>query len=98
MIEWLPMLAAVLGGVMIGLLFFGGLWWTVQRGVTARRPALLFLGSLLLRMSIAVGGFYWIGDRDFKRFIACTAGFVIGRVMIARFTAARPGEDSRHAS
>lgn len=98
MTEWFPIAAAVLGGVLIGLLFFGGLWWTVQRGVTAKRPALLFLGSLLVRMGVAVGGFYWIGDRDLKRFLACTAGFVVARVIIARFTAAPQREDSGHAS
>ena len=36
-------------GALLGAFFFGGLWWTVQKGVTSEQPALWFLGSLLLR-------------------------------------------------
>jgi hypothetical protein len=26
-------------GVLLGALFFGGLWWTVRRGLSSKRPA-----------------------------------------------------------
>jgi F1F0 ATPase subunit 2 len=37
-------------GVLLGAFFFGGLWWTVRRGLSSKRPAFWFLGSLLLRV------------------------------------------------
>ena len=43
---------------LLGALFFGGLWWTVRKGVSSTQPALWFFGSLLLRTSIALAGFY----------------------------------------
>ena len=47
-------LAWALGtGVVLGAVFFGGLWWTVRQGAACQRPALLFLSSFLLRTSIA---------------------------------------------
>jgi hypothetical protein len=29
-------------GVLLGVFFFGGLWWTVRRGLSSKRPALCF--------------------------------------------------------
>ena len=36
-------LVPLLIGVMLGAMFFGGLWWTVHRAMTSRRVALWFL-------------------------------------------------------
>ena len=52
-------LASALGaGVLLGALFFGGLWWTVREGLSSKRVAMWFLGSLLLRMGVTLAGFY----------------------------------------
>ena len=40
---------SLITGVALGVVFFGGLWWTVRKGTAAKRPALWFAGSLLLR-------------------------------------------------
>ena len=77
---------AVLAGVGLGAIFFGGLWWTVRKGVASRQPALWFLGSLLLRMAIAVAGFALVGAGDWRRLLLCLAGFVIGRIVVTRLT------------
>ncbi len=58
MSELLQMLLVLPAGMLIGGVFFGGLWWTVQKGVTARQPALWFGVSLLLRTGITLAGFY----------------------------------------
>jgi F1F0 ATPase subunit 2 len=81
-----------LAGVALGGFFFGGLWWTV-RALAVRSPsALLQLGSLLLRMGVTLLGFYLVGGSDAGRLLACLAGFVIARVLVARWvrTAAVP--------
>jgi F1F0 ATPase subunit 2 len=64
------------------VIFFGGLWWTIQKAVSSKLPALWFMGSLLLRMSIAVGGFYLVGRDSWQRMLMCLLGFVIARLMV----------------
>jgi F1F0 ATPase subunit 2 len=79
----------VLAGVMglvLGACFFGGLWWTVRQGVSSPRPALWFLGSMLLRMSIVLVGFYLIGRGHWDRMLVCLIGFVIARFLVLRLT------------
>jgi len=51
---------AALGGSLAGVIFFGGLWWTVQRINYARHPFMLVIGSLLFRLALALIIFYAI--------------------------------------
>jgi F1F0 ATPase subunit 2 len=44
-------------GVLLGHIYFRGLWMTVQRLPTAENPILLTLGSFLGRLAIAIAGF-----------------------------------------
>jgi F1F0 ATPase subunit 2 len=93
-----PALAlALLAGALVGTIFFGGLWWTVRRGLSSRRPALLFLGSLLLRTAAALAGFYFASRGDLKRLLACLLGFVIARLLVTRLARAPAGAGSRIA-
>jgi len=71
-------------GVALGAIFFGGLWWTVQKGVASKQPALWFSGSLLLRTSITLAGFYLVGGGDWTRLAACLLGFVLARLAVTR--------------
>ena len=73
-------------GVLLGTIFFGGLWWTVRKGVSSKQPALWFLGSLLLRMSIALAGFYFVGRGNWERLLACLLGFVMARLVVTWLT------------
>lgn len=85
--------AAACAGMVLGGAFFAGLWWTVQRGIGTRRPALWFFCSLVLRTSLAAAGFYLVGRGGWERLAACLAGFVLVRSV---FTA-RAREAARHA-
>ncbi|WP_298716003.1 ATP synthase subunit I [uncultured Oceanisphaera sp.] len=71
-------------GLALGLFFFGGLWWTVRRGLSSSHPASLFLASLLLRTGIVLTGFYLVADGHWQRWLACLLGFVIGRLLLMR--------------
>lgn len=88
--------AAVLAGAALGALFFGGLWWTVQRAAVSPRPALWFGPSLLLRIAVVAAGFYLINDGSWPTLAACLAGFVLARVAVLRVSAR--GSRSVHAS
>ncbi|TAL88808.1 MAG: ATP synthase subunit I [Rhodanobacter sp.] len=79
-------LLAALAGAGLGVLFFGGLWWTVRKGVASRQPALWFLGSLLLRTGVVGAGFVLVGADDWRRLLLCLLGFVLGRIAVTRLT------------
>ena len=86
--ETLILVLALATGVLLGTIFFGGLWWTVQKGVSSRRPALWFFGSLLLRTSIALVGFYFIARGHWERLLVCLLGFVMARLIVMWLTRA----------
>jgi F1F0 ATPase subunit 2 len=86
--ETLSLVPALVTGVLLGAMFFGGLWWTVRKGVSSKRSALWFFGSLLLRTSIALAGFYFIARGHWERLLVCLLGFVIARLIVTRLTRA----------
>ena len=93
MSDLLTLPLAAIAGVVLGLFFFGGLWWTVQRGVVSRHPALLFIGSMILRLAVATGGFWLVSAGDWRRLIACLAGFLLARWLVTRWSRPRPVAD-----
>jgi F1F0 ATPase subunit 2 len=95
MSETIILAAALAAGVLLGAIFFGGLWWTVRKGVTAKTPALWFLGSSLLRIGIVLAGFYFVARGDWKKLLLCLLGFLIARVVVLRRT--RPNKETNHA-
>ncbi len=82
----LGLLFALLAGLLLGAIFFGGLWWTVRRGLGSQQPALWFLGSMLLRTAMAVSGMYYAMQGDWRRLVVCLAGFLLARICILRLT------------
>ena len=84
--EALSLAPALATGVLLGVMFFGGLWWTVRKSVSFRQPALFFFCSLLLRMSIALAGFYFVSGGHWERLLVCLVGFVLARLMVTRLT------------
>jgi F1F0 ATPase subunit 2 len=83
---------AWLAGLLLGGIFFGGLWWTVRKSVSSQRPALWLLPSLLLRMSITLAGFYFVSDGHWQRWLLCLLGFIMARLIVTRLTRTS-GED-----
>ena len=69
-----------------GAFFFGGLWWTVIKGVSSPRPALWFFGSMLLRTGVTLVGFYIVGRDDWQRWVVCLLGFVLARLVVKWLT------------
>lgn len=82
----------VLAGAVLGAVFFGGLWWTVQRGATSPTPARWFLGSLVLRTALVLAGFHVVGAGQPVRLGLCLLGFLLARAIVLRTT--RPPTDA----
>lgn len=95
--EILNLISALIAGFLLGAIFFGGLWWTVQKGLSSRRPALWFLGSLLLRTFIAISGFYFASGGNWENLLICLFGFFVMRRVVLRLTRLL-GDDQNQSS
>ena len=101
--ETLTLVPDLVMGVLLGAVFFGGLWWTVRKGVSSKQPALWFFSSLLLRVSIALAGFYSVSGGHWERLLVCLLGFVMARLIVTRLTGPpverrnSPGKEAAHA-
>jgi F1F0 ATPase subunit 2 len=89
-----PMLAlTALAGSALGALFFGGLWWTVRKGVSTEQPAFWFAGSLLVRTVVTIVGFLAVSRGEPLRLTACLVGFALARLLAMRVT--QPSRSAR---
>ena len=86
--ETLTLVLALVTGLLLGAMFFGGLWWTVQKGVASTRSALWFFGSLLLRTGMALAGFSLIARGHWESLLVCLLGFVMARLLVTWLTRA----------
>lgn len=83
-IQAAPVALAAAGGSLIGLLYFGTLWWTVRRLPSARHPAMLVAGSFLIRGAAAAGGLVFVSGGQLLPLVAAVAGFLAGRTILIR--------------
>jgi len=98
------LLLVVLAGFALGMLFFGGLWWTVQKVLSSSRPTLWLLGSLVLRTTVVLAGLYVVARDDWQKLMFCLLGFIIARVIITGYTGLKkkqhilPARETDHAT
>lgn len=103
MIEFSTLILALVAGLLLGAIFFGGLWWTVLKGVSSKQPAVWFFGSWLLRMSMILAGFYFVGRGHWERLVICLLGFLMARLVVTWLTRPsgenqnRPAQEASHA-
>jgi F1F0 ATPase subunit 2 len=86
-IQGLALLLALAAGMLLGVIFFGGLWWTVRSGMTARQPALWFICSMMLRTGIVTMGFYLLlslSGNSWKILLGSLFGFILARLFATR--------------
>jgi F1F0 ATPase subunit 2 len=80
---FIPMLAL---GFLLGAAFFGSLWWTVRRGLTAPHPVMWFGLGTLARMTLLLIAFYYVTREGWPSVVACLSGVLIARVAVERIT------------
>ncbi len=86
MVDIVTFIMVLFVGLLLGGFFFGGLLWTVERGLSAKNPAFWFFGSWLVRIAVVLGGFYLVSTGRWERLIVCVVGFFIARIILIRFT------------
>ena len=75
---------AFLVGMGAGIVYFGGLWWTVRQLPFVRQPALLTMGSFLVRTGISLTAFYLASGGRWERILISLLGFMIMRGFLVR--------------
>ena len=84
--ETMTLVLALAAGGLLGAFFFGGLWWTVRKGIASEQPALWFFCSMLLRMGVTLIGFYFVSAGHWDRLLSCLFGFIVARLAVTRLT------------
>jgi F1F0 ATPase subunit 2 len=88
--ELLWLIAALLVGGALGVFYFGGLWWTVQRVPRVRRAGLLLLASFAARTVITLLVFYLVAGGQWQRLLAAVIGFILIRFVLVRHLSNTP--------
>jgi F1F0 ATPase subunit 2 len=79
-------LIALISGIVLGVVFFGGLWFTVKKTLGSSYAALWILGSSLTRTVVVLTGFYFVAQGNWQRLLLAVAGFIVARFITMRFT------------
>ncbi|NJK62393.1 MAG: ATP synthase subunit I [Synechococcaceae cyanobacterium SM2_3_1] len=95
--DWMSLGISLLEGLGLGLIYFAGLWWTVQRLTTASQPYLWIGSSFVLRLCLSGLGFYWImnhqqgSEEQVLSLAMAVTGFLLVRLLLIRsLTPSRP--------
>jgi F1F0 ATPase subunit 2 len=91
----LQLVIAALGGIVLGVIYFGGLWLTINRLRDSQHLSLLLGGSFLLRMTLVMGGFYLVSDGNLGRLALCLATFLLTRFVFIRSVQTTPERSSK---
>lgn len=97
--EWIPLVTAALTGVLLGAVYFGGLWLTVRKAVSAQRPGALVALSFAGRSLLALAGFYLASAGRVERLLACLVTFLLVRQLFllrSRYSMERSMETHGH--
>jgi F1F0 ATPase subunit 2 len=89
----LALALSALAGIVLGILYFGGLWLTITKMRELKNPGIFLTLSFILRTVVVIGGFYLISDGKLERLaVAMLAFFVIRFVFIRYFSPERNDE------
>ncbi|NCC81953.1 MAG: hypothetical protein EOM04_06765 [Clostridia bacterium] len=76
------MVFSFLAGIVLGLIFFGGLYFTTKKLPASKSPALLMFLSITLRMIILIGGLYIVFNGEIIRLLVGIIGVFVAKYII----------------
>lgn len=83
--EFLARIAlAAAAGIVLGLVYYGGLWWTVRRLQVTKHPGLLFTASFLVRTAIVLVGLFAVSGGDWFLISISLVLFIVVRMVLTR--------------
>ncbi len=97
MTDHVAWIAALFAGGALGLFYFVSLRWAVGRALSSQHAALCFVGSMVLRTSVVLAGFYAVGQSHWERWGLCMLGFFLAKLLVVRMTAPASPVEHRDA-
>lgn len=90
-IIWMQYVTAFAAGAGASFLHHLGLWWTVRRLPSSRRPVLLSLASFYLRVAGVLAVFYLVMRGKWENVAVCMLGFLLVKLVMTRVLAPEAG-------
>ncbi len=87
---------AFLWGVVLGLFYFGGLWFTLKAMPRKEKPKRWLAFSYILRLAGALCGFWLVVQKDVMAFMFTLLAFFGVRMVLIR-TLKQKGDENNHA-
>lgn len=73
---------AFIAGIVLGVLFFGGLYLTVQNLAKTEHPSVLMMASLVIRMAILILGLYLVRGDSYLNIPLALMGILLVRIIM----------------
>ena len=83
--HWTEALLPLMSGILLGLFYFGGLWWTIGRMGRTENPMSFYLVSLAVRLAILLLSFFFFLNVGVFHLIVAFVGFMIARLSLVRW-------------
>src|SRR5579872_986266 len=87
----------LVGGFVLGIIFYGGLWLTVRALPTSRHAVLLALASFWGRTGLVIGALLLAMDTAWQRALICLVGFALARIVFSRLAPVAHASSARGA-
>jgi F1F0 ATPase subunit 2 len=71
-------------GVVLGIVYFAGLWHTVKHLPDSTHPSISLIGSFLLRSAFALTGFILLMNGRWEPVSVALLGFLLAREVLVR--------------
>lgn len=101
MVNGLKYLLAATAGVAGAMLYFGGLWLTVQQLADSGRPYLLLVASFFVRAALLMLLFFAVGGIGLPALVLAVVVFILTRLLLTRYwgisTNAQGSDHGSHA-
>jgi F1F0 ATPase subunit 2 len=91
--EWVKISILLMTGFTLGVLHFGGLWFTVQKINSSKYPALWMISSFLFRIGLLLITFYWLVMMSGWYLAVAFIGFLMARTILIKRI--KPAEKQR---
>jgi|LSQX01.1.fsa_nt_gb F1F0 ATPase subunit 2 len=73
---------AFIMGIILGGVYFGGLYLSVQKINQVKRPGLLMSLSLVVRMVILIGAFFYLAKSGTRNILFALVGVILVRFVM----------------
>jgi F1F0 ATPase subunit 2 len=69
-------------GIILGIIYFGGLYLSIQKINQVKYPSLLMTLSFVVRMAILLGTFFYISKNGYKDILFALLAVILVRVIM----------------